>query len=105
MASNREYVNSRDGAPSYLDDLRSIGDYAYRTDGFTTIGLYGYNYSQELRDQCWIHKIAILGVIEKGKYHEFTINVPWHLYRPTACLDDMYEMTKHDIEAEFKTTI
>ena len=78
---NRSYVNSSDGCPSYLDDLRRIGEFA--SDGLngTTI-VYIKNEENVIifLDECKKWKIKVERT-EDGLHTKFTIQLPFHNYR------------------------
>jgi hypothetical protein len=97
--SNRHYVHARDNAPSYLDTLRRIGQYAYKEKWDTVVGVFEHDISK-LVAECNECNIRILNIKPKGRFFEYTIDVPFHNYRPNAC-SSTYEIDKMDDIHEF----
>jgi hypothetical protein len=83
---NRSNVRPNDGAPAYLDTLRSLGDYYRKTDGrnFTIIGIHQRSVCEIniLEKECEKWKITIEKVDFTDSHVEYTLHLPFHNYRP-----------------------
>lgn len=85
---NKLNVRPNDGAPAYLDTLRSLGDYSRKTDGrnFTIIGIHQRSITEIniLEKECEKWKIPIERIEFKDPHIEYTIHLPFHNYKPYA---------------------
>lgn len=84
---NKTYVHERDNAPCYLNDLRSIGNYAFNEDRLTVIGLSSTDDVARLIVECKECHVDIVSFKQKGRFFEYKISLPFHNYRPNWCLN------------------